>query len=206
MAIRIGITGGIGSGKSVVSRLLGLMGIPVYDSDTAAKVILTTNRFLQEQLSLLAGRNLFPGGILDKEALSSFLFANQENVARVNEVIHPLVKKDFREWVAQRTMHPFVGIESAILIEAGFESEIDFLVTVCAPRPLRIDRVMKRSGLTRAVIEQRMLVQLDDAAKCAKAHFVIINDGVTPLLPRLCELRELLSQKYDYLCSPERNS
>lgn len=205
MAIRIGITGGIGSGKSVVSRLLGLMGIPVYDSDTAAKSILATNHFLQDQLSTLAGRNLFPGGALDKEALSAFLFANHENAERVNGLIHPLVKTDFREWVAQRTIQPFVGLESAILIEAGFESEIDFLVAVCAPRHLRMNRVMKRSGLSPEIIEQRMQAQLDDAAKCAKAHFVITNDGVTPLLPCLCELRELLSRKYDYLCSSKEN-
>ena len=133
MAIKIGITGGIGSGKSVVSRLLEIMGIPVYISDIEAKRITQTDPVIRRGLCDLVGQDVFQGGELNRSLLASYMFGHQEHVRKVNEIIHPQVKEDFRQWAARLKSELLVGMESAILVEAGFKDEVDFLVMIYAP-------------------------------------------------------------------------
>lgn len=128
MAIKIGITGGIGSGKSVVSRLLEIMDIPVYISDIEAKRIMHTDELIRESLSVLIGEEVFRGGELNRPLLASYMFGHLEHVKEVNAIIHPQVKEDFRQWAGGRAGKPLIAMESAILIEAGFRDEVDFLV------------------------------------------------------------------------------
>lgn len=188
MTIKIGITGGIGSGKSVVSRLLGVMGIPVYDSDLETKRLMASDGVIRKELQALVGEEVYAGGVLNKPLLASYLFANSENARRVNGIIHPRVKEDFRQWVQRHSACPIVGIESAILVEAGFANEVDSIVMVYAPEEVRIARAVRRDASSRELIEKRIRSQMNDEEKRRYADFVIANDDATPLIPQVLEL------------------
>ena len=195
MAIKIGITGGIGSGKSVVSKLLRAMSIPVYLSDDEAKRLTATDETIRKELTALLGDELYQGNVLNKSLLAGYLFASPENAARVNAIIHPVVKQDFRRWCKENASSSILAMESAILIEAGFAPEVDAVVMVYAPKEVRIRRAMKRDGASRKQIEQRIQNQMDDEVKRAKADYTIINDDKTPLIPQVFRLLFSVSQK-----------
>lgn len=194
MAIKLGITGGIGSGKSVVCRLLEVMGIPVYISDVETKHLMATDAFIRKELIALLGEDVYADGILNKPLLASYLFSSPEHIKQINAIIHPHVKDDFRQWVHSRAAFSMVGIESAILIEAGFISEVDVVVMVYAPEELRIERAVKRDASSRELIEKRIRSQMSDEEKCNQADFVIVNDGETPLIPQVLALVTSLSK------------
>ncbi|MBR0042648.1 MAG: dephospho-CoA kinase [Bacteroides sp.] len=195
MAIRIGITGGIGSGKSVVSKILSLLNIPIYLSDDEAKRLTATDETIRRELTDLLGDELYQGGILNKQKLANYLFASSENAAKVNAIIHPQVKQDFCRWCTRHSDSPFVAMESAILFESGFDSEVDVVVMVYAPQEVRIQRAMMRDAVSRTQIEQRIKRQMADEAKRSKAHYVLINDDKTALIPQVLQLLVSLSQK-----------
>lgn len=195
MVIKIGITGGIGSGKSVVSKLLRAMSIPVYLSDDEAKRLTATDETIRKELTALLGDELYQGDVLNKSLLAGYLFASPENAARVNAIIHPVVKQDFRRWCKENASSFILAMESAILIEAGFAPEVDAVVMVYAPKEVRIQRAMKRDGASRKQIEQRIQNQMDDEVKRAKADYTIINDDKTPLIPQVFRLLFSVSQK-----------
>lgn len=195
MAIRIGITGGIGSGKSVVSKILSLLDIPIYLSDDEAKRLTATDEAIRRELTDLLGDELYQGGMLNKQMLANFLFASAENAEKINAIIHPQVKQDFRRWCTRHSALQFVAMESAILFESGFDSEVDVVVMVYAPQEVRIQRAMMRDAASRTQIEQRIKRQMDDEAKCSKAHYVLINDDKTALIPQVLQLLVSLSQK-----------
>lgn len=199
MAIKLGITGGIGSGKSVVCRLLEVMGIPVYISDEETKRLMATDFFIRQELIALLGEEVYAGGILNKPLLASYLFGSPEHAMQVNGIIHPRVKEDFRRWVSDHSSFPMVGIESAILIEAGFAGEVDVVIMVYAPEEVRIERAVKRDTTSRELIEKRIRSQMSDELKRKQADFVIANDGETPLIPQLLALIASLSGNIDYL-------
>lgn len=193
MTIKIGITGGIGSGKSVVSRLLGVMGIPVYDSDSETKRLMASDGGIRKELQALVGEEVYAGGVLNKSLLASYLFANAENARRVNGIIHPRVKEDFRQWVQRHSASPIVGIESAILVEAGFTKEVDSIVMVYAPEEVRVARAVRRDASSRELIEKRIRSQMDDEEKRGYADFVIVNDGERALIPQVMKLVSCLN-------------
>ena len=195
MAIRIGITGGIGSGKSVVSKILSLLNIPIYLSDDEAKRLTATDEAIRRELTDLLGDELYQGGMLNKQKLATFLFASADNAEKINAIIHPQVKQDFRRWCMRHLDSQFVAMESAILFESGFDSEVDVVVMVYAPQEVRIQRAMMRDAASRTQIEQRIKRQMDDEAKCSKAHYVLINDDKTALIPQVLQLLVSLSQK-----------
>lgn len=195
MAIKIGITGGIGSGKSVVSKILSLLDIPIYLSDDEAKRLTATDETIRRELTDLLGDELYQVGMLNKQMLANFLFASAENAEKINAIIHPQVKQDFRRWCTRHSASPFVAMESAILFESGFDSEVDVVVMVYAPQEVRIQRAMMRDAASRTQIEQRIKRQMDDVAKCSKAHYVLINDDKTALIPQVLQLLVSLSQK-----------
>lgn len=204
MAIKIGITGGIGSGKSVVSRLLGIMGIPVYISDIEAKRITQTDPVIRRGLCDLVGQDVFQGGGLNRPLLASYMFGHPDRVQKVNELIHPQVKEDFRQWDARLESEQLVGMESAILVEAGFKNEVDFLVMVYAPLEVRVERAVKRDCSSRELVMKRIEAQMSDEVKRNHADFVIVNDDETPLIPQVLELISLLSKNNHYLCDAKK--
>lgn len=183
--ICIAITGGIGSGKSYVSALLEKAGIPVYNADNESKRLTTENTEIRCGLVNLLGEEVYAEGVLNKPMLASYLFANAENAARVNAIIHPCVKKDFRQWMEMHAESELVALESAILYESGFDDVVDTVVVVYAPKELRLKRAMLRDAASREQIEARMNAQMDDEEKCRKADFVVYNDGTFPLEEQL---------------------
>ncbi|MBR6539190.1 MAG: dephospho-CoA kinase [Bacteroides sp.] len=195
MAIRIGITGGIGSGKSVVSKILSLLDIPIYLSDDEAKRLTTTDETIRRELINLLGGELYQDGVLNKQKLANYLFASPENAEKINAIIHPQVKQDFRQWCMRHSASQFVAMESAILFESGFASEVDVVVMVYAPQEVRIQRAMMRDTASRTQIEQRIQRQMDDEIKRSSAHYTLINDDKTALLPQVLQLLVSLSQK-----------
>lgn len=199
MAIRIGLTGGIGSGKSVVSHLLQVMSVPVFDTDREAKNLVASDKEIRKELCALVGEELFADNLFHKQMLADYLFGNEQHARLVNQIIHPAVKKEFLYWTHLHSEASIVGIESAILIEAGFSDTVDYIIMVYAPLEVRISRVMQRDNCTREQVVNRIKSQMDDEEKKAKAHFIIVNDNETPLIPQI--LRLILSIRNQNLIS-----
>ena len=195
MAIKIGITGGIGSGKSIVSRLLTLTGIPVYQTDTEAKRLMLSDTGIREGLTALAGNEVYNEKGLNKAFLASYIFGHPEHLKQVNAIVHPRVRDDFRLW-AGKARQEIVAMESAILLEAGFTNEVDKIVMVYAPSEVRIARAIRRDSATRKEVERRIQSQMDDEKKRGAADFVIVNDGETPLIPQVLSPISSLSQNH----------
>lgn len=185
MPIKLGITGGIGSGKSVVSHLLEVMGVPVYIADIESKKLTAVHPQIRRELTALLGSEVYLNGELNKPFLANYLFGDPEHTQKVNEIIHPRVKEDFRQWVASHKQYPIVAIEAAILIEAGFAEEVDHIVMVYAPLDLRIKRAVKRDKSTEEAIIKRIQSQMNDEEKRAKAHYTIFNDHIEPIIPQV---------------------
>ena len=189
--IKLGITGGIGSGKSVVARLLQVMDVPVYLTDDAAKRLMTDSPDIRRELSALAGAEVYrPDGSLNRALLAAYMFGHPDRVARVNAIVHPRVKADFLCWCGEqeRRGFPLVGMECAILYESGFDSLVDRVLTVSAPVDIRLQRVMRRDAAREEQVRKRIAHQLDDSLLVSRADFVVTNDGFTPLLPRLYDI------------------
>ncbi len=202
--LKIGITGGIGSGKSVVSRLFEQMNIPVYNSDNESKRLTMSNVAVKEGLIELLGNNVYIDGILNKQLLASYLFSSAENAKKIESIIHPVVKNDFKDWCNRYADLPVVAMESAILIESGFTDEVDFVVLITAPQDIRLKRAMQRDGVSESQIKDRIAAQLSDEDKEKFADYIIVNDGKTPLIPQVLELFTFLSQNNVYLCDAKK--
>ncbi|MEG1333986.1 MAG: dephospho-CoA kinase [Bacteroides sp.] len=204
MAVKIGITGGIGSGKSVVSRLLEVMNIPIYISDEEAKSLTVAHPLIRQELGALLGDEIYQGGKLNKTLLASYLFGHPDHARVVNSIIHPRVKEHFRSWVSAHNAYSIIGMESAILYESGFADEVDVVVMVYAPLEIRIARAMKRDGVSRELITKRIDSQMSDEVKRSQADFTIINDDERPLIPQVLELISFLSKNIHYLCPAKK--
>jgi dephospho-CoA kinase len=194
MAIKIGLTGGIGCGKSVVLHLLSAMGIPVYIADDEAKRITSTDPEIRQKLTDLLGDGVFLDGQLNKQLLATFLFSDPDNAKIINNVIHPKVKEDFICWTLKYKEFPYIAIESAILIEAGFADAVDIIAMVYAPMDLRLERLARRdASSTKEQILKRIQSQMDDEEKRSLAHFVILNDEKAAIIPQVIELMNFTS-------------
>ena len=193
--ICVAITGGIGSGKSYVSAMLEERGIPVYNADTESKRLTLSNAEIRNKLIALLGEEIYANGELNKPMLASYLFASTENAVRINGIIHPVVKEDFKRWLTNHTEKEITAFESAILYEAGFEDSVDAVLVVFAPRELRLERAMKRDKATREQIEARMDAQIGEEEKCRRADFVVYNDGSLPLDGQLTSFINQLKKK-----------
>lgn len=182
--IKIGITGGIGSGKSVVASLLELSGIPVYIADKESKRLTETSPAIRKKLTDLLGADLYTEKGLDKKLLASHIFSNPATLKQVNGIIHPEVNRDFTAWTeAQDT--PFCAIESAILFESGFDRAVDISLMVYAPMELRITRALQRDAATRSELINRIKTQMPDEIKKEHADYVIYNDDRQALIPQI---------------------
>lgn len=166
---KIGLTGGIGCGKSYVARILNDYGIEVYDCDSAAKRLMATDTNLQQRLSKAVGTEVFPDGKLCKPILASFLLKSEENAKLIDSIVHPAVAEDFNKSGLQ-------WLESAILFECGFNKYVDLTVCVTAPLEVRIQRVMQRDNITRDQVIDWMNRQMSQEDKVKLADFTISND------------------------------
>lgn len=172
--IRIGITGGIGSGKSFVCQLLQARGISVYDCDSAAKRLIRSSARIREQLISLIGPHAYTGERLNKEAIATFLLQSEDNQRAINAIVHPAVADDFMASGMQ-------WMECAILFESGFNRLVDIVIAVTAPEEVRIQRVTQRDSISKQKAIEWMQRQWNQDRVTAAAHFTIINDGIADL-------------------------
>jgi dephospho-CoA kinase len=182
--ITIGLTGGIGSGKSVVASLLELYGMSVYIADEESKRLLNSSPVIREQLTALLGSAIYDADGLNRRLMASLIFYDAKLLEQVNAVIHPAVALHFKEWMSRQTAK-FVVLESAILFESGFNHLIDICLLVYAPRELRIKRAMARDRITETEVLQRMQHQIPDEEKKMRADYVIYNDNIRALIPQI---------------------
>ncbi len=179
----IAITGGIGSGKSVVSRVVASMGFPVYDCDSRARRLQDSDPEMRRRIAEeVTPEALNPDGTLNRAALGQCVFANPDKLLRLNEIVHGAVAADLRAEIA-RFRGPLFFVETAILYESGFDRLVDAIWEVTAPEELRISRVMARNGLSAAEVKARIDAQRP--AGVNPSHYLIINDGETPVLPQI---------------------
>ena len=190
--MKVGITGGIGSGKSTVCRLFAQKGIAVYDSDAAAKRLMQEDGALRRQLAGRFGEGTFRNGVLDRAYLAGIVFADPQALADLNALVHPVVMRDFDAWAARQEGR-YVILESAILFEAGLEGCVDKTVAVLAPRELRIERTCRRDGCGADQVVRRIAAQLDDDALSARADYVVVNIFEEDLEPAVVKLDRIFS-------------
>jgi dephospho-CoA kinase len=192
---KIGLTGGIGSGKSVAASLLQVMGVPVFIADEESKKLTDTSPVIREQLTaLLGGEEIYSGGKLDRKRLASRIFTHPQCLQQVNAVIHPAVNRRFLQWAAEQTT-PLCAIETAILFESGFHRAVNFSVMVYAPQELRIARAVARGGMTREDVMRRISNQMPDEEKKNLSDYVIDNGGRRALIPQLAAILAAIKAK-----------
>lgn len=185
----IGITGGIGSGKSYAGRLLIERGYRVYEADAQAKALMVNDPDLVAGIKALFGEAAYlPDGQLDRALIGGRVFADEGLLAALNALVHPATARDFRAWVAATPAtypHSLVFKEAAILYESGADRDADGVITVYAPATLRLQRAMQRDGVSPAAIRARMARQWPEHARLARADFAIFNDGIHPVAPQV---------------------
>lgn len=189
----VGLTGGIGSGKSYVAEVFRRLGVPVYVSDTAAKRLMQESTSLKQQLQALLGEEIYLDGQLDRAAMAKKIFNAPDLLAQVNAIVHPAVGDDFKQWLSQQE-GPYALKESAILFETGLYKNAHANVLVTAPLELRLKRVMQRDGSDEQSVRERMDKQWSDEKKIKLADFCILNDGKAPLLKQILAIHEHLCQ------------
>lgn len=189
--LKIGLTGGIGSGKSTVAKVFEVLGIPVYYADEAAKRLMNADEDLKEKIKLQFGNKVYKNGQLDKKYLADIVFSSPEKLALLNAQVHPATIKDAERWMQKQTT-PYCIKEAALIFESGAQHNLDYVIGVIAPTPLRILRTMQRDGVTHEEVIARMDKQMDDTIKMKLCDFVINNDEQEMLLPQILELHKKL--------------
>ncbi|MFL5765521.1 MAG: dephospho-CoA kinase [Bacteroidia bacterium] len=185
MTRKIGITGGIGSGKTTACKVFEILGIPVYYSDEAAKEILDEDRQVRSYLLAAFGQDVIGAdGKADRKKIADKVFADKEALAGLNAVVHPAVGRHFDNWVKQQRS-PYILKEAAILFESGAHQQVDLVITIVAPEELRIARAMKRNGLSREEVTRRMSSQMSDEEKIKRSAYTLINDESSLLIPQV---------------------
>ena len=191
--IVVGITGGIGSGKSIVAGIFHALGIPVYDADRAARKLYETNAALLKKITEEFGVEILDSkGKLDRKKLASIVFEDENNLKKLNKIVHPLVKKDFKDWKELHHASPYLIKEAAILFESGTDKDCDFVITVLAPEQLRVQRVRQRDNRTIAEIKKVMERQSTDEEKISRSKYVVHNDEHHQVLSQVLVIHEEL--------------
>ncbi len=191
--LRVGVTGGIGSGKTIVCQIFEQLGIPVYYADERAKSLMVENEQVVSKVKKLLGAQAYlPNGSLNRKWIASIVFQDANKLERLNAIVHPAVQEDGEKWHQQQLGLPYTIKESALLFEIGSEIFYDKTVVVVAPKAVRIQRAMQRDGQERAAIEARMDKQMEEKKKAQLADFVIVNDGATLLVPQVMAIHRKL--------------
>lgn len=193
--IKIGITGGIGSGKSIVCEIFELLGVPVYNADTEAKKMLNNDPAVRKSvLDIFGNEVLDENGAMDRKKISAIVFKDKKKLEQLNSIIHPAVALDFSNWLKQHSSHKYIVKEAAILFESDAYKQVDKAITVVAPVELRIKRVMQRDAISFEQVEQRMKYQMSDEEKIKRSSYIIHNDETQLLIPQVIAIHEQLSK------------
>jgi dephospho-CoA kinase len=193
MSLRIGVTGGIGSGKSLVCRVIETLGYPVFYSDHIARTITDTDPQVKEQVMELFGSNIYTYGKLNRKEVAEMVFADNELLAKLNSIIHPAVARSFEQWCMQNSNSELVFKEAAILFETGIYHELHKTILVTAPEELRIKRVIERDGVSELEVRARMAKQMPEEEKKRLADYIIDNSSNQLILPQILSIVQTLS-------------
>lgn len=190
----IGLTGGIGSGKTTIANYFAEMGVPVYIADDGARAVMQLDNVIKEVKNTF-GESVFENGILSRAKLAEIVFNDKEKLAKLNAIVHPAVKKDFEVWLLQHTNYEYIIYEAAILFESGRYKECDYIITVTAPEEIRIDRVLKRDNTTPAQVLSRMQMQWKDEDRISRSNFVINNVNLKIAKEEVVKILKILDIK-----------
>ncbi|HOK61510.1 MAG: dephospho-CoA kinase [Tenuifilum sp.] len=193
MLLRVGVTGGIGSGKTLVCKILEVLGYPVFYSDLVAKSITDTDPEVMEKVKGLFGNNIYPNGKLNRKKVAELVFANDTLLKELNSIIHPAVARSFEQWCLQNAKSGLVFKESAILFETGIFRELHKTILVTAPEELRIKRVVERDGVTELEVRARMAKQMPEEQKKKLADFIVDNSSNQLVLPQVLGIVQILT-------------
>jgi dephospho-CoA kinase len=194
MPVTVGITGGIGSGKSTVCQVFRLLGVPVFEADIVAKTLLNTNDKIKNSLIRLYGKEIYtPESGIDRKKLAEIIFNDDIQLTKVNELIHPEVRNEYRNWL-EKQVSAYVIHEAAILFESGFYKMMDFTILVTAPENIRIERVVKRDKTDSEKVKERIQKQWSDSEKRKLASLEIINDNHQLIVPQIVKIDKTLRE------------
>lgn len=191
----VGITGGIGSGKTTVCEIFEHLGVPVYYADTRAKELMANDGKLKAKIIQAFGEKAYVDGNLDRQYLAKIVFDSKQKLSVLNGLVHPAVADDFDEWLEAHKSAPYVLKEAAILFESGAYQNVDVSVLVIAPEELRIKRVMQRDGTSREQVLQRIKNQWNQERKEKLADYIITNDGQQLVIPQVLEFHNKFKGK-----------
>lgn len=187
--IKVGITGGIGSGKSIVSNIFKILNIPVFDADFEAKKIMTESVVVKQQLIATFGNAVFLNNELNRQYLSTIVFSDAHLLEKLNAIVHPAIIDAGNEWANQQ-ISPYVIKEAALLFEAGSASDLDYVIGVYAPKIIRLQRVMQRDKVDKQAVLNRMSKQIEEEIKMKLCDFIITNDDEQMVIPQVLKLHE----------------
>jgi len=190
----IGLTGGIGSGKTTIANYFKEMGVPLYIADDEAKKVMQSEDIIQ-QIKASFGNSLFENEILNRAKLAEIVFNNADKLAQLNAIVHPAVKKDFELWLKQNEKHDYVIYEAAILFESGRYKDCDVIITVTAPEEIRIERVVKRDNTTREQVLSRIKMQWNDEKRISLSNFIINNSNLKIAKEEVVKILKILNIK-----------
>lgn len=191
--LQVGVTGGIGSGKTTVCRLFEVLGIPVYYADERAKQLMVEDETLVRQIREAFGEEVYAGdGQLNRSYLSDIVFNNPDKLKLLNALVHPAVGRDSRRWHEEQTDAPYTLREAALIFESGSFRQLDKVIAVTAPKELRMERVMRRDQVDREAVEARMKNQMPEEEKVKRADYVIYNDGRHSLIRQVWVIHQAL--------------
>ena len=192
--LKIGLTGGIGSGKTTVAKIFEILGTPVYNADDAAKRIMQEDQVLKAELVKAFGEGTFENGILNRAYLAGIVFKNPEQLALLNKLVHPLTIKDADDWMEKQST-PYAIKEAALVFETDVWQKLDIVIGVSAPYDLRLRRAMLRDHSSKETVETRMGKQMNEEEKMKRCDFVIHNDELQLLIPQVIDLHNKLIER-----------
>ena len=190
--LKIGLTGGIGSGKSTVAKVFEVLGMPVYYADDAAKKLMNEEGPLKQQIQKIFGATAYRNGQLDRKYVADIVFKKPDKLQLLNALVHPATINDAQKWM-QRQRTSYAIKEAALIFESGAQQQLDYVIGVYAPTPLRIQRTMQRDGITEEEVMARINKQLDETSKMQLCDFVIINDEEQLLIPQVVEVHKKIT-------------
>jgi dephospho-CoA kinase len=196
--LKIGLTGGIGSGKTTVAQIFEVLAIPVYYADQAARDLMNQDPELKKQIISAFGPEVYKEGELNRTYLGAMVFADAEKLVLLNEMVHPVTLRDAETWMQnQKTLYAIK--EAALIFEAELEKFFDYIIGVTAPESLRLERVMTRDQTSAENVKRRMQQQMDENEKMSRCDFIVVNDDIQAILPQVLKIHEILLSKIHHV-------
>lgn len=189
--LKIGLTGGMGSGKTTVAGIFEVLGVPVFQADLRAKALMEENPMVRATLAARFGEGIYTGDTLNRQALAAIIFNDADAMQAVSTIVHPAVRADFQRWTSEQQA-PYAIMEAAIMAENGGWRQFDQVIAVTCPEPERVRRVMERDNLSEEQIRARLRNQASEEERSRIANHVVLNDGQTLVIPQVLDIHERL--------------